>query len=397
MDSEEQQHLILEVNFLRALLSNNTDLAISYIGLGANINLKIPQAIYNLANQSLLSNSALARIMTEIGSGYSYPIHVAVQKGNKRIVRALLNKGADIDALTSDFFTPLVLAVNDNLPDMLDYLLRRAANPNKKMANGITSLHIACSKGHVEAVQKLLAYKSNPEEADDYGETPLMLAVMNGNPTVVKLLIDKGSDVNQAKPSGATPLFLAAQRGHLGILRKLLAAGAHVNVSRRTDGCSPLQIAATKGNKDVVMELINAGADIYYTDFDGKTAIDLAKEYGHHTLADDLDRIRLKKAKSTLFKQPPIDHISQAKDRYAKKQYAEAMVFFKRAIPQAPIQNKAAILCNIGHCYFALKEYTQAAEYYRQANNSDSSNNTYNDWHEKAMKKQTAAAPKINL
>lgn len=51
-------------------------------------------------------------------------------------------------------------------------------------------------------------------------------------------------------------------------------------------GCTPLHHAATNGHTDSVLLLLKAGADMSIQNNSGFTAAQLAKKYGHTTLAN---------------------------------------------------------------------------------------------------------------
>ncbi len=381
------QQIELEVNHLHALIYNDTEQVIRYIDLGANANLPVPKGIYDPFAKTSLT-VITEQTLGELDKGYSYPIHIAAQKSNKRLLNVLLRGKADIEAKSSDGLTALALAVKQDNAAMVKHLLAKGANPNTELDNGNTSLHYACYGGNIMVVSILISYKSNINKADDNGETPLIIAIMTKKLKLVKLLIENQVNVNQAKPSGASPLFMAAQIGALEIVKILLAAGADVQASRLTDGCSPLQIAATKGHMKVVEALVKAGADLSYKDMDDKTAAMLANEQGFNAIAAYLNKTPSKMIKSAFFKAQEGDHLAQAKQRYSQKQYNAAIYFFQKAIPAQPLQNKAPLLCNIGHCYFALKNYELAVGYYTNAIAASPENTAFYSWRAKAYKKQ---------
>src|SRR6059036_2295307 len=98
----------------------------------------------------------------------------AARKGDAVAVKALLSKGADVNAKS-------------------DY--------------GATALSFAADKGHVEVVKLLLAHKADVNVKDTfYKATPLTWAIGKGHVQIVKLLVEAGAE--EADPA----LLFAVQK-----------------------------------------------------------------------------------------------------------------------------------------------------------------------------------------
>ena len=140
-------------------------------------------------------------------------LHGACYWGSQPAARLLLERGADVNALTTDSFlkiAPIGSAVA--APDV--------PNPS-----------------HDESV---------------------VLAL-------VGLLVDFGADVNRPRRDGMTALHAAAYRGHVEVIRKLLSAGANPNARSHADGGphagqSPLDTALSQGQSAAAETLRSAMA-----------------------------------------------------------------------------------------------------------------------------------------
>jgi ankyrin repeat protein len=79
----------------------------------------------------------------------------AAQKGDTATVKALLAKGADINALGKEGGTALVEAARNGHTDTVRALLAAGADVNAKDKDGRTALTVAATQGHTDVVQLL--------------------------------------------------------------------------------------------------------------------------------------------------------------------------------------------------------------------------------------------------
>lgn len=87
---------------------------------------------------------------------YADEIHDAAKKGDKAGVKAVLDRGADVNQKNSKGFTPLCIAIFDKNVEMFRFLLSRGADINIA-PEGKTTLCLAAESGSGEIAGELLA------------------------------------------------------------------------------------------------------------------------------------------------------------------------------------------------------------------------------------------------
>ncbi|XP_061078085.1 B-cell lymphoma 3 protein homolog isoform X2 [Conger conger] len=126
------------------------------------------------------------------------PLHLAVQNGNKNLVKLLLNSRADIDAVDiKSGRSPLVHAVENKNIEMVNFLIENRCNVNAQSYSGNTALHSACGRGQVEVVRVLLRNGADSSLKNYHNDTALMVAK---NKKVTDVLRGKGSRSQNPKP-----------------------------------------------------------------------------------------------------------------------------------------------------------------------------------------------------
>ena len=237
----------------------------------------------------------------------------AVKNGDAATVRALLARGADVDARWGDGATALHWAAHLNDLEAANLLIRAGADVDATNDLGVTPLWVATTAGSAAMVARLLEARGDPDIAPDTGGTPLMIAARQGNVAAVRSLLAHGADVDAKEGAqGQTALMWAAARRQPGVVQVLLEAGAGLHArtksSRRhvllccqkslgkTEGAvwieqggfTPLLFAARHGAAASAGLLVDAGAPLDDTATAGTTPLVLAAQHGFHEAAEVL-------------------------------------------------------------------------------------------------------------
>lgn len=144
-------------------------------------------------------------------------------------------------------------------------IVQKGADVNRPAGDSTTALHWAAYRGDDAATALLLGARANPNATTDIGITPLWLATTNGHGAVVKRLLNAGANPNLSPATGGTALMRAARAGDVEVARLLLAHGADVNARESAQQQTALMWAASRRQGPMVKLLIEAGADVRAT------------------------------------------------------------------------------------------------------------------------------------
>lgn len=274
--------------------------------------------------------------------GGSTPLHVAVLRTQSpRIVRILLDAGADIDPKNDDGETPLFVTMDtassqfgSEEMSITRILLSRGASMNTRNNEGVTLLMRAARARNLETTQWLLDNHAAVSAQDNKGQCAVHKVVDNyfydddakGTPEpVLQILHAHGADFNSRDFEGNTPLFSAIQNNSIHALEVLCRFGADVTAqneightllhhlletrywalepgsiskvinwlldsglsieSRSASGETPLLIAASRHGPEIVRLLASRGANLNARNHEGQTA--LFKCIDHYGEADE--------------------------------------------------------------------------------------------------------------
>ena len=186
----------------------------------------------------------------------SLTIHAVIEKGMFDEIKAMLEKGDDI-----------------NQPDK----------------DGTTPLQVAAKAGNVDIFNLLLQAGADVDTPDDKGRTALTEASKRGHTDIVRILLDKGANPVRPDVKDATPFHMASKKGHSEIVQMLIDAGADKLLSKANyKGYTPLHEAARKGKTKLALRYVEMGADINAPDIHGNRAAILAHAFGYPELAERL-------------------------------------------------------------------------------------------------------------
>ena len=201
----------------------------------------------------------------------------AAAEGHGAVVAGLIELGANVKAVSSTGFTPLLFAVIKGDAQSVKALLSAGADPNSATPSGSRPLLVALARNNTAAALALLDAGALTTPVDLMGSSPLHIAAQHGNVAMINALLARKMDPNiltiapspggggrgrggaggrggggargggggarDAGPAAQTPLMLAAKADHEDAMRALVAAGANPAI-RAEDGSNLLMAAA---------------------------------------------------------------------------------------------------------------------------------------------------------
>ena len=193
------------------------------------------------------------------------PLHLAAYLGLEEVVQQLLRTTKIVDCKDSMSTTPLMYAASKGSTSIMQALLDKGANVNAVCDRSTSVLHRAIVANDILAAHLLLDQPDISLQVMDTSrsdQTPLMLAASLGCSEILQLILDKPSlDVNAHTGSYQdTALTIAARSGDAKIVGQLLCH-PKIDVNKSNKATTPLIVAATRGYLSVVETLLEFGAD----------------------------------------------------------------------------------------------------------------------------------------
>ncbi len=126
------------------------------------------------------------------------PLHLAAFFGHPELANALLDRGAQIDARSTNAMknTPLHAAAAGAHADLVQLLAKRGADVNARQEGGWTALHSAAQAGNRALVEALLASGADVNARASNNQGALDLALSQGHQEVASLLEELGAKLH---------------------------------------------------------------------------------------------------------------------------------------------------------------------------------------------------------
>ncbi len=267
----EQRKAEMEELLLRAAIDGDLEYARDALVNGASPdtrNVKGPTVLHIASHRNhvaivelLLEKNADPNLRDEEGN--TPLMHAA----SVEIARALVERGARIDAINDAGWDALDIARGDNNKEVAAFLKSQGAGTSipKVRRAGVSGflagllVSIALIGGAVIARDKIIAKR----QANDRFDTALLMAVTQERSPVMedtaRHLLAHGINVNLKDRNGWTPLMNTAHSGDVVVAGMLLRAGADIN-ARNSFGTTALGVARQHNHHAMITYLREKGA-----------------------------------------------------------------------------------------------------------------------------------------
>lgn len=193
-------------------------------------------------------------------------LHVVSMEGTHEMAKALLERGANVNAVDAFNFTPLHYACSNV-----------KINFSISSMSTESSLDSSALLKDPKVVQLLLEHGSALEiETISQRETPLLLSCLSGYLEIFELLLQYGADFNATDRFGQNVLHKAVQSAYPGLIKIILDMGFDSNHKDSLGRSSIHEYYSSKGIPEVLDLLIKFGADINSRDYCENTPLHTA-------------------------------------------------------------------------------------------------------------------------
>ena len=200
------------------------------------------------------------------GTGGHTPLSLAASLGRQAATLALLAAGADVSRVQNDEWKASVLhvAAQRGDVDIMRAVIEHGADVNAVDTIQRTPLNYAAKSNNVGAIDILVEAGAILEVSEISGNTPLSYAAFYIQPDALLALLKHGAHVNALNNDGQTPLHVAATK------------------------------AGTLGAAEVVNSLLRSGADEAILDYGDQAAADVVAQEveGQHQQIELVERVR---------------------------------------------------------------------------------------------------------
>lgn len=210
------------INMMKLLIDNKANINYTDENGFNPLNMAIESGDMELT-KFLITNGANVNSLMQDGVSL---IGYAIAQNNMDLLQILIENGANVNYTNGDSWadTPLKTASRLGLDNVVRILLSRNADINAVDMNGNTALHTAALNSQLSVVKLLLEKNPNLDIQNKVGNTALHLAVISGNIDIVGELVLKGANTRIRNNDGKYPRDIARANNSAAIFEVLREA-----------------------------------------------------------------------------------------------------------------------------------------------------------------------------
>ena len=210
------------INIMKLLIDNKANINYADEDEFTPLNTAIETGNMELT-KFLITNGANVNSLMQDGVSL---IGYAIAQNNMDLLQILIENGANVNYTVGDSWadTPLNTASRLGLDNVVRILLTRNVDINAVDINGNTALHTAALNSQLSVVKLLLEKNPNLDIQNKVGNTALHLAVISGNIDIVGELVLKGANTRIRNNDGKYPRDIARANNSAAIFEVLREA-----------------------------------------------------------------------------------------------------------------------------------------------------------------------------
>lgn len=210
------------IDMIKLLIDNKANINYSDDDGFTPLNIAIESGDMELT-KFLITNGANVNSLMQDGVSL---IGYAIAQNNMDLLQILIENGANVNYTVGDSWakTPLMTASRLGLDNVVRILLTRNVDINAVDINGNTALHTAALNSQLSVVKLLLEKNPNLDIQNKVGNTALHLAVISGNIDIVGELVLKGANIRIRNNDGKYPRDIARANNSAAIFEVLREA-----------------------------------------------------------------------------------------------------------------------------------------------------------------------------
>ncbi len=281
-----------EPEIIRAVRSGDSVLMVALLGRGADVSahgLRGDTALHvaayrgdDAAVRALLDRGAPPDALNDAGA-----TPLLYGAGNEEIVRALLGHGAHPNVASKLGFTPLMAAAAHRDSHRVVRLLLDAGADVRAKKDGQEMMALkALYGGDLETLRLLLDRGASPQQTKGVEPSPLAMAAYFDDGAGLSLLLERGADINFDADFAGHALNWALYSGHTELAQVLIQKGADLHFKSPWGHQTPPMVFAgygETGDPAVARMLLARGANVNEANDAGANALTFAMRSGPHS------------------------------------------------------------------------------------------------------------------
>jgi ankyrin repeat protein len=215
----------------------------------------------------LINNVPGADLNAQDEEGFT-PLMFAAGTGMLAVMKALIAKGADVNAVNQKQESALIIAMANEQEEAALYLVEQARATWDMGGEERTPLAFAAKSGQVRSLKAILRRMraeilGNEAAVFAHMESAAAVAVDARELASLQALVEEGLDVTRVRREKGTPggkltrgiLHLAAEAGDIEVVQFLIAQGCN-SLEPDSSGALPYHVAAIHGHLDLLKWLV---------------------------------------------------------------------------------------------------------------------------------------------